>query len=95
MPLVTAAFLGYFGFHAFSGSFGLWARERLELEATRLTEELGQLKVQRAAIEKQVSRLRTESLDADLIDAQARVALNVMRPDEIVIPLGAPQQSQR
>jgi cell division protein FtsB len=27
-----------------------------------------------------------------VVDVQARMALNVMRPDEVLIPLDAPQQ---
>ena len=39
-----------------------------------------------------VNSVRPESLDADVVDFEARKALNLLRPDEVVIPLGAAQQ---
>ena len=95
MPLVTIGFLGYFGYHAFNGSFGIWAMDRLEADAARLTVERDRLKAEREAMERRVAAVRPDSLDADTIDIQARLALNVMRPDEVTVSLGAPQQSRQ
>jgi cell division protein FtsB len=92
MPLITAAFLGYFAFHAFNGYYGIWAMDRLEGEAVRLADELETLKRQRADLERRAELLRTDNLDADLVDVEARAALNRLRPDEIVIRTGAFQQ---
>jgi cell division protein FtsB len=92
MPLIAAGFLAYFGFHAYSGSFGIWAMDRLTADAARLTVEHDQLKAEREQLEKRVATVRPGSLDADVVDVEARLALNVMRPDEVLIPLSAPQQ---
>ena len=92
MPLLTAAFLGYFGFHAFQGYYGIWSRDRLEVDAAALSAELERLKDERADFERRVDRLRSDKLDADLIDIAARVALNRIRPDEVVLQMGAAQQ---
>ena len=35
--------------------------------------------------------LRSDSLDADVIDIEARTSLNLLRPDEVVISFGAVQ----
>jgi cell division protein FtsB len=86
MPLVTAAVLGYFGYHAYTGAFGIQAMDRLRDEATELSGQLAALKAQREALEARVTRVRPDSLDADLIDQSARSALNLMRADEIVLP---------
>jgi len=91
MPLITAAFLGYFGFHAFNGYYGIWSRDRLEAEAARLTVDLDRLKGEHVGIERRVTILRSDNLDADLIDVEARTALNRLRPDEVVIRFGAKQ----
>ena len=93
MALVTAGFLGYFGFHAFSGSFGIWAMGRLDRDAAQLTAELAQLKATRESLEKSVATVRPGSLDADVVDVEARNALNMLRADEVVIESGATQQS--
>lgn len=92
MPLVAVGFLAYFGFHAFSGSFGIWAMGRLNADAVRLTADLDALKSEHDRLEKRVATVRPGSLDADVVDMQARTALNVMRPDEVVIRLDAVQQ---
>jgi cell division protein FtsB len=91
MPAVAAAFLSYFGYHAFNGAFGIWAMDRLEVDAAQLTLQRDALVSQRTTLEQQVAAVRPESLDADTVDLEARHALNLMRPDELVIDLGAPQ----
>ncbi len=93
MALATAAFLGYFGFHAFSGSFGIWAMGRLDADGRQLSVQLDELKTERESLEKQVATVRPGSLDADMVDVEAREALNMMRADEVVIESGAAQQS--
>ena len=95
MPLVTVGFLAYFGYHAFNGSFGIWAMDRLEVDAARLTIDLDKLRADNSALEARVATVRPSSLDADVIDLEARRALNLMRPDEVVVQLGAPQQSSQ
>ena len=91
MPLLTVVVLCYFGFHAFNGSFGIWALERLESQAEDLKLQLADLRREHDKLEGRVSLLRPASLDADMLDVQARSQLNLVRPDELVISFGAPQ----
>ena len=91
MPIVTLAFLGYFGFHAFNGFYGIWSMDRLEADASRLTTELAALKHEHANFERRVEMLRSDNIDADIVDVEARAALNRLRSDEVVIMLSAPQ----
>ena len=93
MPLITAAFLGYFGFHTFNGSFGIWAMDRLKADGAQLSTELKGLKAEHEKLDARVSRLRANSLDSDMVDVEARVSLNMLRPDELVIVASAPQHS--
>lgn len=93
LPVLALGILGYFGYHAFTGSFGIWAMDRLEAEAAQLTVQLESLKDEHARLERRVATVRPDSLDADIVDMEARTALNVMREDEVVIPLGAAQQA--
>jgi cell division protein FtsB len=92
LPLLAIGFLGYFGYHAFSGSFGIWAMDRLDADAAQLTLQRDQLVAQRTELERNVASVRPTSMDADVIDLEARHALNLLRPDEVVISLGAAQQ---
>ncbi len=89
MPVVTAGFIGYFGYHAFTGSFGIPAMDRLELQGRELATNLDSLRQQHQALETKVARLRPESLDADVVDVAARRTLNVMRSDEVVVEAAA------
>jgi cell division protein FtsB len=82
MPVVAIGFLSYFGYHAFN-------------DAAQLAVEHDRLVAQRVVLERQVASVRPSSLDADVIDLAARHALNLMRPDEVVISLGAAQQSRQ
>ena len=93
MPLLAIGILAYFGYHAFSGSFGIWAMDRLDADAAQLSLQLADLQAEHATLERQVTTVRSSSLDADVIDLEARRQLNLIRPDEIVIESGAPQQS--
>ncbi len=77
--------LSYFAFHALNGQYGLVGRERYERQANELQEELNQLIEQRQNLEEKVSLLRSESLDLDMVDEQARETLNVIHPNEFVI----------
>jgi len=92
MPLITAAFLGYFGYHAFHGYYGIISRERLEAEAVVLSRQLEDLEHERADYERRVEMLRADQLDTDLIDVEARQALNRIRSDEVVLRLDTAQQ---
>jgi cell division protein FtsB len=92
LPVLAIGFVAYFGYHAFSGDFGIWARERLEAEAERLTAERDRLVGEREALERRVASVRPESLDPDVVDLHARQSLGMMRSDEVVIRLDAAQQ---
>src|SRR5262249_36416364 len=95
MPLLTVAFLGYFSFHTFNGAYGKWAFDRMRAQAAGLESQLAALKREREGREKRVSFLRPESLDADLVDGEARTQLNVLRRDEVVLSMGAAQQVEQ
>jgi cell division protein FtsB len=85
MPVTTAAFLGYFAYHAFNGAFGIWSMERLTEEGAILSAQLAEVTAQRVALEQKVARMLPDSLDADLADQSARAALNVLRGDEVIL----------
>lgn len=91
-PLVAIGVLAYFGYHAFDGNFGIWAHERLVAETERLTAERDRLVAEREALERRVASVKPGSVDPDVVDMLARQALGAMRPDEIVVRLGAAQQ---
>lgn len=85
VPLLAAAFLSYFGFHAYNGAYGIYSKEQLQAQATMLSQQLSDLSEQRESLERQVSQLRDGSIDKDILDEQSRRALNLSHADEVVI----------
>ncbi len=90
LPLLTAGYLAYFGFHAFHGQYGIFASAGLAAESERLAAELATVRGEREALERQAARLRPQSVDLDLLDEFARQKLNLVRADEVVLRMGAP-----
>ena len=88
MPLVALALTGYFGFHAFHGDHGVFAKLRLERQIETLKKELDLVRVERQTIERRVALLRPESLDPDMLEERARETLNWVHPDEVMILRG-------
>ena len=91
--LTCALGLLYVGYQSVQGERGLlrWVERSAEVERTRA--EVAALAEERRKLERRVSQLRTESLDLDLLDQEARRMLNLGHPDEEVLFLDEPALS--
>lgn len=85
IPVLTIGLLSYFGFHAYHGEFGINSRYRLEERTVELQAQLDELRAQRSKLERRVQLLHDGTLEKDMLDEQARKALNVSLADEITI----------
>jgi cell division protein FtsB len=85
VPAISAVVLAYFGFHAYHGEFGIYSKYRFEAHAAELQVQLEALKAQRLELEHRVQLLHDGTLEKDMLDEQARKALNVSHDDEIII----------
>ncbi|MCX7304310.1 MAG: septum formation initiator family protein [Hyphomicrobiales bacterium] len=85
VPAISALFLSYFGFHAYHGEYGIYSKYRYEAEAVQLQARLEVVKSQRVDMERRVQLLHDGTLEKDMLDEQARRALNLSQADEIVI----------
>ena len=83
--LTCALGLLYVGYQSVQGERGLfgWIERSAEVEKTHA--EVAALAEKRRQLERRVSQLRTESLDLDLLDQEARRLLNLGHPDEEVL----------
>jgi cell division protein FtsB len=81
---MAAAMIGYFGINAYTGKYGLNARQELDQEIIALTSELARLKRERAESEQRVSLLRSDRVDPDLLDERARYQLDYANPHDLV-----------
>ena len=84
-PLLGAALVTYFAYHAVQGDRGLlaWWQLRHQLEAAQT--DLVAIQDERAKIEHKISLLRPESLDRDMLDEQTRRVLAFGQPNELLI----------
>ncbi|CAA0091988.1 Uncharacterised protein [Starkeya nomas] len=93
LHLGAAALIGYFAVQGYNGQYGLIARRTFEQQHTELTEERDKLRTQRQALEAKVRLLSPDLIDADMLDEQARVLLNLINPRDLVL-LRAPAVPQ-
>ena len=84
---IAALVIGYFGVNAYSGNRGLRAKQDLDQQIAELSAELDALKAERANWERRVSLLRSNGLDADLLDERARAMLDYMHPRDLTMRL--------
>ncbi|WP_441241665.1 FtsB family cell division protein [Tardiphaga sp. 768_D3_N2_1] len=81
---LAAMMISYFGVNAYTGKYGLNARQELDQEIVALTSELVQLKKERARAEQRVALLRSAGLDPDMLDERARYQLDYAHPRDLV-----------
>lgn len=87
VPALCAVVLSYFGYHAYHGAFGINSRGKLQAQVASLQEQLAAVKERRTEIEQRVRLLHDGSLEKDMLDEQARRALNMTSANEVVIML--------
>src|SRR4029079_534371 len=81
---IAAAMVGYFGVNAYTGKYGLNARQGMGHENVALTSETARLKQARAEGEQRVSLLRSDRVDPDMLDERARYQLDYANPHDLV-----------
>lgn len=86
-PVLGIMLTGYFGYHLVEGDRGLRAWVRLSQELRQAQERLAAVSAERAELQHRVTHMRPGHVDPDLLESQIRKTLDVLRPDEIVIPL--------
>jgi cell division protein FtsB len=81
---LAAMMISYFGVNAYTGKYGLNARQELDQEIVALTSELVQLKKERTKAEQRVALLRSGGLDPDMLDERARYQLDYAHSRDLV-----------
>lgn len=80
--------LGYFGFHAFNGQYGIRAHITMKSKIDVLQAKLDGLQKQRSVLESRVTLLSQGTMERDMVDEQIRRQLNMARENEIVLFYG-------
>jgi cell division protein FtsB len=84
-PVVGAAIVGYFSYHAVQGERGLVALAHIEADLAEARTVLAKLQSEREDLENRAGRLRPESLDRDLLEERARSVVNHTHPHDLII----------
>ena len=85
LTIIGMTLCSYFSYHIAFGERSYWRLRNVETSIASLSAEYEQLHARRAAVEAKVVRLRSSSLDPDLLEERARYVLGYVRPDETVI----------
>jgi cell division protein FtsB len=87
LPAICILLIGYFVSHAISGPTGVIAWKGYKAQRADLQKQAAASTEARAAIERQVKLLDPAKVDPDLADELVRKNLNVVKPDEVIVPL--------
>lgn len=85
VPIVGALFVCYFLVHSFHGDRGVLAWMHLQKQVTVAEKTLGETSSVRKEYDRRISLLRSEQLDADMLDERARIMAGLVRPDEFIV----------
>lgn len=83
--LVLGVASGYLVWGASKGDRGLTAKARYDAEAAQMQAQLTQLQSERERWRRRVNAMRSESIDRDLLDQEARAVLDRTGKDDVVI----------
>ncbi len=85
---VAAGAVYYFMYHAQHGSRGIETKVALKAQIVALEVELAELKADRKDWERRVAMMKTDNVDRDLLEERARLTLNRLHRNDVVIMTG-------
>ena len=88
VPQVLAGCLVvYFAYHLVQGERGLMAWMSLKQQIDQAEKTLVAVHTRKQTFEGRVALMRPEHIDEDMLGEQVRRLLNLVRPNEIIVPL--------
>jgi cell division protein FtsB len=82
---VSGAIGGYFVWHAVNGERGLKTKDEYEHKIASLRGELEELKLEHASWDHRIALLSGREIDRDLLDEEARVLLDRVNRNDLVV----------
>lgn len=80
-------FMGFFAYSAVLGPNGLLVYGDYKRQLSLKQAELAKLEKQRSDLRNRVALLDQKGADPDMVDELTRKKLNVVHPDEVIVPL--------
>jgi cell division protein FtsB len=87
LPAACMAVASYFAFHAVSGPTGYVAWREYKGQRARLERAVQTSEEQQAALQRRLVLLDPRHVDPDLADELVRRNLDLVKPDEVIVPL--------
>ena len=87
VPAICLLLTGYFLSHAIGGPTGILSWRGYDSERKLLAAQVEARAEEKASLERQVELLDPAGVDPDLADELVRKNLNVVKPDEVIVPL--------
>ena len=91
--IVSGSIGSYFVWHAINGERGLKTRVTAKARIAELNIELAALSAEHAKWQKRVTMMQTTSVDRDLLEEEARMALGRLSRNEVVVFLPQPEKN--
>lgn len=93
LPAVCVAVASYFSFHAVSGPTGYVAWREYKVQHSKLQQAVQTSEEQQAALQHRLVLLDPRHVDPDLADELVRRNLDLVKPDEVIVPLPQAQSA--
>lgn len=90
LPAACLLVGGYFAFYAVDGPTGYTAWQEYRQQHSRLEAAVAASEEQKIALQRQLALLDPRHVNPDLADELVRRNLDLVRPDEVVVPLPMP-----
>ncbi len=87
LPVGCVVVGGYFAFHAVSGPTGYTAWRGYTAQRAKLEQAVRSTEEQKVALQQRLALLNPRGIDPDLADELVRRNLDMVRPDEVIVPL--------
>ncbi|MET0310402.1 MAG: septum formation initiator family protein [Sphingomonas sp.] len=88
LPAAVLIAIGFFAYNAVLGPNGVVAAKEVKRDLDQKNQEFAALQKKRAEIKNRVDLLDPKrGADPDMVEELARKQLNVVRPDEVIVPL--------
>ena len=87
LPAAGLVLIAFFGAYAVIGSNGLLAYGDYQRQLAAREREFAELDRRRAVLQNRVALLDPDHANPDMVDEMTRRELNVVHPDEVVVPL--------
>ncbi len=86
VPTLGVMLIAFFGLYAVFGANGLFAYGDYQRQLAKRELEYAKLDERRAVLRNRVALLDPDHANPDMVDEMTRKQLNVVRPDEVVVP---------